>query len=99
MSRAMNRHHRERIKNNRKDYWNTNGANHPRSVGRMVKTPCPCSCGMCCSPRKLYGNSQQSYKISEIRKMNEEHWPFHDEFDGLISNAEDVDVFVGFGEG
>lgn len=51
----------------------------------MIKTPCLCSCCMCMSPRKLYGNSKVGLKISEIRKM--------DEFDGFI-DAEDVGVFI-----
>lgn len=89
--RALRRHHRERIKNNRKGYWNVNGTKHPRSIGRMIKTPCLCSCWMCRSPRKLYGNSQQAFKISEIRKMK-------DERPDLISNDE-YDGFAGFGEG
>ena len=84
MDRALRRHHRQRVKNNRKHYWNA-GSKSDVAVGKMIKTPCLCSCCMCMSPRKLYGNSKVGLKISEIRKM--------DEFDGFI-DAEDVGVFI-----
>ncbi|CCI88476.1 hypothetical protein BN79_048 [Yersinia phage phiR2-01] len=95
LSRALNRHHRERVKNNRKRYHNV-GNGSPKSLGKMVKTPCLCSCCMCMSPRKLYGNSKVGLKISEIRKMDAMILGIG--YGEGISNDE-FDGFVGFGEG
>lgn len=83
MDRALRRHHRQRVKNNRKHYWNA-GSKSDVAVGKMIKTPCLCSCCMCMSPRKLYGNSKVGLKISEIRKMQ-------DEFDGFVGWGEGID--------
>ncbi|UUT40802.1 hypothetical protein [Salmonella phage GSP001] len=83
MDRALRRHHRQRVKNNRKHYWNA-GSKSDVAVGKMIKTPCLCSCCMCMSPRKLYGNSRVGLKISEIRKMQ-------DEFDGFVGWGEGID--------
>lgn len=84
MDRALRRHHRQRVKNNRKHYWNA-GSKSDVAIGKMVKTPCLCSCCMCMSPRKLYGNSKVGLKISEIRKMQ-------DEFDGFVGWGEGIAV-------
>ena len=53
--RAIRRHHNERIKNNRKNYWF--GKLTPRMLGMAAKTPKPCSCMMCCNPRLYEGDS------------------------------------------
>lgn len=84
MDRALRRHHRQRAKNNRKHYWNA-GSKSNVAIGKMVKTPCLCSCCMCMSPRKLYRNSKVGLKISEIRKMQ-------DEFDGFVGWGEGIAV-------
>lgn len=46
MSRAENRHHRERIKKNRKHY---HGIKNPdaKRIGKTATTPHPCSCRGC----------------------------------------------------
>ena len=84
MDRALRRHHWQRVKNNRKHYWNA-GSKSDVAIGKMIKTPCLCSCCMCMSPRKLYGNSKVGLKISEIRKMQ-------DEFDGFVGWGEGIAV-------
>lgn len=90
MDRALRRHHRQRVKNNRKKYWTVfPHEESPKRLGIITTTPCICSCWMCGNPRKYYKNSKAGMKISEIRKMEAMIMGIsNDEFDG----------FVGFGE-
>ncbi|HIA6146387.1 TPA: hypothetical protein ACWQUJ_003920 [Escherichia coli] len=91
MDRALRRHHRQRVKNNRKKYWTVfPHEESPKRLGIITTTPCICSCWMCGNPRKYYKNSKAGMKISEIRKM--------EAMIMVISNDE-FDGFVGFGEG
>ena len=56
--RAIRRHHRERLKKNRKNYgtvaiwgiWD-NSQELEERLSFAVDTPCPCSCHMCGNPR------------------------------------------------
>ncbi|EDT3056350.1 hypothetical protein A4M93_004845 [Salmonella enterica subsp. enterica] len=91
MDRALRRHHRQRVKNNRKKYWTVfPHEESPKRLGIITTTPCICSCWMCGNPRKYYKNSKAGMKTSEIRKMEAMIMSIsNDEFDG----------FVGFGEG
>ncbi|AKO61414.1 hypothetical protein APCEc03_013 [Escherichia phage phiAPCEc03] len=91
MDRALRRHHRQRVKNNRKKYWTAfPHEESPKRLGIITTTPCICSCWMCGNPRKYYKNSKAGMKTSEIRKMEAMIMGIsNDEFDG----------FVGFGEG
>lgn len=91
MDRALRRHHRQRMKNNRKKYWTVfPHEESPKRLGIITTTPCICSCWMCGNPRKYYKNSKAGMKTSEIRKMEAMIMGIsNDEFDG----------FVGFGEG
>lgn len=91
MDRALRRHHRQRMKNNRKKYWTVfPHEESPKRLGIITTTPCICSCWMCGNPRKYYKNSKAGMKTSEIRKMEAMIVGIsNDEFDG----------FVGFGEG
>lgn len=91
MDRALRRHHRQRVKNNRKKYWTVfPHEESPKRLGIITTTPCICSCWMCGNPRKYYKNSKAGMKTSEIRKMEAMIMDIsNDEFDG----------FVGFGEG
>ncbi|EBS4928300.1 hypothetical protein ACR3GG_000135 [Shigella sonnei] len=91
MDRALRRHHRQRVKNNRKKYWTVfPHEESPKRLGIITTTPCICSCWMCGNPRKYYKNSKAGMKTSEIRKMEAMIMGIsNDEFDG----------FVGFGEG
>lgn len=91
MDRALRRHHRQRVKNNRKKYWTVfPHEESPKRLGIITTTPCICSCWMCGNPRKYYKNSKAGMKTSEIRKMKA--------MTSSISNDE-FDGFVGFGEG
>ena len=91
MDQALRRHHRQRVKNNRKKYWTVfPHEESPKRLGIITTTPCICSCWMCGNPRKFYKNSKAGMKTSEIRKMEAMIMGIsNDEFDG----------FVGFGEG
>ena len=52
--KAIRRHHIERLKENRKNYWFWGGRKDPRRLGLLVHTPAPCSCYMCGNPRKWW---------------------------------------------
>lgn len=67
MSRAINRHHYQRTKNNRKfNYGRTPRDFHEmslrdprlpqRCIGKAARTPAMCSCAMCGNPRKYFGH-------------------------------------------
>lgn len=55
MSRSVRRHHRERLMRKRVKYGTVGG----RGLGRVVSTPCPCSCWMCSNVRAYLGQSVQ----------------------------------------
>lgn len=73
---ALNRHHRQRMLQR----WQQQ---HPKSTSesraindaewregamrRYVKTRTPCSCPMCRSSRKLYGNGRAALTFQELR--------------------------------
>lgn len=85
MDRALRRHHRQRVKNNRKKYWTVfPHEESPKRLGIITTTPCICSCWMCGNPHKYYGNSKSGMKISELRQMQ-------DEFDGFVGWGEGID--------
>lgn len=66
-SRSVRRHHRERLKNNRKNYHN--GPEwYKDQVSIWVNTPTPCSCWGCGNPRKYFN----SLTIQEKRFYCEE---------------------------
>lgn len=55
-NRAIRRHHRNRLRNNRKDYHGglRNRKNPEMIMSFYVNTPTPCSCTMCGNPRKWF---------------------------------------------
>lgn len=68
--RAIRRHHYERLKKNRKDYWGyardeKPGGMPPRILGMVAQTPAACSCWMCNRPRKIFGD----LTLQEQRQM------------------------------
>lgn len=79
MSRAMNRHHYQRTKNNRKfNYGRTPrdfqemSLRDPRlpqrCIGKSARTPALCSCPLCGNPRKYFGHvtmAELKVEISE----------------------------------
>lgn len=76
-SRPERRHQRERarqkaIKLVRSYSWNNDKdpAENKRRVGIHIHTRRLCSCWLCQSPRKIYGNSEQGRTFSERRKLD-----------------------------
>lgn len=70
MSRAIRRHHRKRLMRARKNYHNWGLRELPRPpeiVAFYVNTPCPCSCPMCCNPRRSGWRKEERYTIQERR--------------------------------
>ena len=56
MSRALNRHHAQRLRKRRASYYTTGGqSDDPRAVGIAARTPKPCSCWMCRNKRQDEG--------------------------------------------
>lgn len=92
MDRALRRHHRQRVKNNRKKYWTVfPHEESPKRLGIITTTPCICSCWMCGNPRKHFKNSKAGMKTSEIRKMEAMITDIsNDEFDGFVGFGEDI---------
>jgi hypothetical protein len=71
--RAIRRHHRCRLRHNRRFHWGRDLAEageNPRSRGKVIDTPTPCSCWMCGNPRRYFGEKT----MQELRQ---------DEADGL----------------
>ena len=51
-SRALRRHHEERMKQRVGGYYGGNARGLPRAVGKLAHTRTPCSCWMCGNPRR-----------------------------------------------
>jgi len=73
-SRAARRHHRERIiaKRYRQDKrWGVGSVNEAewrfKNARVRANTGTLCSCSMCCSPRRLYGNGRAALTRQELR--------------------------------
>lgn len=52
MKRAERRAHIERLKRKRRTYYGGMHADSPQRLGGLIDTPTPCSCQMCCNPRR-----------------------------------------------
>lgn len=92
--RALRRHHRARIKKARQYHWgygrkerwaNTPPENAgeinfmtPRTAGFIVNTAKPCSCHMCCNPRRSVW-SDNPLTMQELKALDN----FHDQMDDL----------------
>ncbi len=63
-NRAVRRHHVQRLKLKRKNYWGYGPNGHrqghpvmpPNRLGQVVKHPAVCSCWMCGNDRKYFGH-------------------------------------------
>ena len=72
-NRAQRRHHYARLKQNRAHYWggDTSWTTDARWLGRragtLARTPTPCSCHLCRSPRYSYGNGLAALTWQERR--------------------------------
>lgn len=54
MKRALRRHHVARLKAARRFHWGRVIRHDANAVGKVVDTPCPCSCWMCGNPRRHF---------------------------------------------
>ncbi len=77
----MRRHHRDRLKKNRKHYWGYGEqgwrtaatAMSEATAGIVINTPHPCSCWMCGNPRKVWKEiTMQEKKALDNYKNNME---------------------------
>lgn len=65
-SRAVNRHHRYRLRNVRKHYHSV-GDGSKRAIGIVTTTPCVCSCEMCANPRHYERKPKYQLTHQELR--------------------------------
>lgn len=74
-ARALRRHHRERLKKNRKSYWGRGRRGlewTPVALGICVNTPHPCSCWACGNSRKWLGEvTVQERRIAQLSVWEE----------------------------
>ena len=68
--RAERRHQRERLKKARRFYWgldslNPEGGIELKHSRRVIDTPRPCSCHMCCNPRRSHYSKGERLTIQE----------------------------------
>lgn len=53
--RSLRRHHNSRLKAKRRFHFGRDLRQEPKTLGKIVDTPCPCSCRMCGNPRRKQG--------------------------------------------
>lgn len=67
---AQKRHHKKRLKDKRKH----DVVYHKEfSLNKHVITPKLCSCWLCGSPRKFFGNSKKGITIQELRQEEKDN--------------------------
>lgn len=66
--RAIRRHHRWRLKKNRKNYY---GGNYEGRESKLIDTPTPCSCPMCGNPRRWWNELTKQEKLDAVRCREE----------------------------
>ena len=49
IDRSIRRHHIERLKKARKNYWGRDLTSDDKALGKLVHTATLCSCQMCCN--------------------------------------------------
>lgn len=62
-SRALRRHHRERLQEARRHHFGRDLAADARSLGMAVTTAKPCSCWCCGNPRRHFGQTHQESRL------------------------------------
>lgn len=70
--RALRRHHRERLKRKRASYYWWWASSDVKRLGKVVTTPCMCSCWMCGNPRKYYKGQWGEERTIQERKYFQE---------------------------
>lgn len=54
MKYFLRRHHVARLKAARRSHYGRDIRHDAKSLGKVVDTPCPCSCWMCGNPRRYF---------------------------------------------
>lgn len=65
MKRAERRHKLKAIKKRVESYYGGHPKGKPRQIGRLANTRTPCSCYMCCNPRRHGKRTIQEMKHLE----------------------------------
>jgi hypothetical protein len=52
LKRSLRRHHVARLKAARRFHFGRDLYGNAKALGKVVDTPCPCSCWMCGNPRR-----------------------------------------------
>lgn len=68
-NRAERRFQTARLKAKRKSYRSVWIKNDPTLLGKVVQYPCRCSCAMCASGSKLYGNQSAGKHKHELSAL------------------------------
>jgi len=71
VSRSLRRHHRARLKANRRFHWGRDLRQEPKALGQSIDAPCSCSCWMCGNPRRYFGERTLQERIA-IERLREE---------------------------
>ncbi len=83
MKRAIRRHHRKRLKKNRRYHWGRDLINEPKILAVAVNTPCSCSCAGCGNPRR---HSWENPLTIQERKALEDA---KDQMEGELQGAQE----------
>lgn len=80
LSRALRRHHKNRLKNSRRNYWSVTidliDLKSEKYISQVTRTPKPCSCYMCGNARKFFNErTLQEKKQQDIFKSYFTTWP------------------------
>lgn len=78
-ARDIRRHHIERLKEKRKNYWGYGKRTEhgpdkmsPKALGAVVQHPQSCSCWGCGNDRRHFGNSKDARTIQERSQIEVE---------------------------
>lgn len=66
-SRAIRRHHRERLKKVRRFHWGRDLSKEPKILAMAIDTPTTCSCYGCRNPRRSEWEKGNRETIQERR--------------------------------
>lgn len=66
--RSIRRHHRARLKASRRFHFGRDLRLEPKTLSRVVDTPCPCSCWGCGNPRRNLGERSLPERIADDRR-------------------------------
>jgi hypothetical protein len=69
-SRAIRRHHEERIKHRVKEYYGGVHKEQPRKIGQIAHARKLCSCPACGNPRKYFDEPTLRERRSEETHLN-----------------------------